>query len=277
MRRVLTILAITVTAAVSAQPKPQPTPATTTTSTTTPDVDQHAVRSEFVRIVAQHPDDVGHELAFDPTLLSDDTFLGRYPELAQFVAQHPEMRRNPHFYVRDLDSPRGRVQRRTTLDGALENITIVSVVLLVVFAITWLVRAFIDQRRWNELSKRQAEVHNRILDRFSSTEEVLEYIRSEAGAKFLQSAPIAVHSEPQQKGPFSRVLWSINVGIVTAFAGMGMAVVSHRVAGDASEGFFALGIIALCVGGGFLVSAFVSAIVLRRFGTWRAEDAGAVR
>ena len=53
-----------------------------------------------------------------------------------------------------------------------------------------------------------------------------------------------------------------------------LAIVSKAVfEKDASQGLFALGAIALCVGAGFIASAAVSLKLSRRLGLW--EDGGA--
>ncbi|HJX29810.1 MAG TPA: hypothetical protein VJ885_18055 [Thermoanaerobaculia bacterium] len=43
-------------------------------------------------------------------------------------------------------------------------------------------------------------MHNKILDRFNTTEQLLEYIRTPAGSKFLESAPIPLHVERPASG-----------------------------------------------------------------------------
>ena len=45
-----------------------------------------------------------------------------------------------------------------------------------VVALAWLIRTLIEQRRWKQLSRTQSDVHNKILDRFNTTEQLLEYI-----------------------------------------------------------------------------------------------------
>src|ERR1700760_2465596 len=43
---------------------------------------------------------LGDILSYDPNLLSDPQYIGRYnPELVQFLEQHPEVARNPQFYL----------------------------------------------------------------------------------------------------------------------------------------------------------------------------------
>jgi len=240
---------------------------------------RRSTRREFTLLVAQHPKSVARVLSADPALLADDSFLARYPDLMQFVGGHPEVRRNPDYYTREIEVPSDISYRRTSLDDAVEGFTIMLSLGLVATALAWVVRTIIDQRRWNHLARRQSEVHNKILDRFSSSEEVLAYIKSPAGARFLESAPIPVHSEPARPNPpQSRAMWSIQIGIIVAAGAVGAILVSYRLDPDASRALFAMGAIALCVGLGFIGSAAVSVYVSRRLGiTNEMDDPAGVR
>jgi hypothetical protein len=265
------ILILTLMVAIAGGVSAQTTTTATTSSTTSAPVPpleegqpRQQVRDQFMRLLGQHPPEVAPIVVLDPTLLSNEPFLVRYPELAQFIAAHPEIRRNPHYYVQELPNP--LIHRpRSSWQDVVEAIGIGFVMLLITFVLTWLVRTLIEQRRWSRLSRTQAEVHNKILDRFGSTEELLAYVKTPAGSKFLESAPIPLHVESAgPRAPMPRVLWSIQIGLIVAAAGLGMLLVSGRFDRDAAQGFFAMGTIALCVGGGFILSAIVSMILSRR-------------
>jgi hypothetical protein len=265
-------------AAVSAQAPQTASSTTTTTTTGTHDVatdarNRQEARDAFIRLMGQHPPELTRILVLDPTLLSNDPFLARYPELARFLADHPEVRRNPHYYLRDFGSP--NEYRRSVADRAVEGVTIGFVFLLMTFALGWFVRTFIEQKRWTQLSRTQSEVHNKILDRFGSGAELLEYIQSPAGTKFLESAPIPLHTEPERlNAPLARVMWSIQIGLIVAAGGLGLLLVSGRFASDSNQTLFAMGTIALCIGAGFIVSAMVSVFVSRRFGLLKDTRGG---
>jgi hypothetical protein len=235
-------------------------------------------RVQFSEVVERHPRELASILALDPSLLSNEQFLARYPDLEDFVQNHPEVERNPHYYVRDF-GPYYQRREPTALERAVEMLSITFVIGLSLFALTWLVRTIIEQKRWNQLSRRQAEVHSRILDRFSTSEELLTYVKSAAGAKFLESAPIAVHAEPRPTGPVARLMWSVQFGVIAAAAGVGILLVSSRFEGETGQGFFAMGAITLSIGAGFIVSALVSAFVARRFDSppTVVDDAGLMR
>jgi hypothetical protein len=252
---------------------------------TDPDARRYEVRKQFTRLIHAHRWQLGQTLALEPTLLKNKEFVANYPELEQFLIQNPEVSRDVHFYMQEIGVPRATAN---AVDQVLEAIAMIGVTLLISFAFMWLVRTVIEQRRWGRLSRQQAEVHNKILDRFGSSDELLQYIKSPAGSKFLESAPIPVRaSEPTvQNAPTTRILWAIQIGVIAAIASFGMILVSLRLSGDAALTLFTLGAIGFCVGAGFIASAFVSVVVSRRLGLWQGplpestrttDDAGGMR
>lgn len=249
------------------------TTGTTTVAGTTPseepeatDTDatrRHEVRASFNRLLSDHPRALPMLLKLDPGLSSNAQFLSKYPELQAFLDQHPEVRRNPEFYLADFSTP----GRETPVESVVEMLAVLGGFSLGLFAITWLIRTIVEQRRWNRLSRTQSEVHNKILDRFGSSEEVLAYIQSPAGTKFLESAPIPVQpARPAHSAPFGRVIGSIQAGVVIAIAALGMLLVSLRFEGESENGLFAMGVIAFSIGVGFIASAMVSVAMSRRLG-----------
>jgi hypothetical protein len=228
-------------------------------------------RTEFSQLLREHPDELATILKLDPTLLSNEAFLTGYPKLAKFVAAHPEVRRNPRFYLYEFQLP--YEVRRNALEQVFETLLIFASFLLAAFVLAWLVRTIIEQKRWNRLSRSQSEVHNKILDRFGTTGELLEYVRTPAGSKFLESAPIPLHAEKNvQTPPQARIIWSVQLGVVVVAGALGMILVSGRFDPESAQGFFGLGVIALSVGAGFIASAFISLALSRRLGLWPGQD-----
>jgi hypothetical protein len=239
-----------------------------------PPIDPHLeVRDQFTRLLEKHPRELWMILKLDPSLLTNGAFMSGYPEVQDYVAQHPEILRNPRFYLAEFSNP---AEYRNALDGVIELVGVLGGISLTVFALTWLIRTLIEQKRWKQLSRTQSEVHNKILDRLGMNEQLIEYIQTPAGRKFLESAPIPLHVEHPAGGRAStlatRILWSVQIGVVVVIVGIGMLVLSTVFEKDAAQGLFALGAIALCVGVGFIASAAVSLKLSRRLGLW--EDRG---
>lgn len=234
----------------------------------------YEIRNRFSALLREHPPELVMLLKLDSGLMTNAQFLTGYPEVAKFLEQHPEVTRNGRFYLGDFLHP--NQQNRSALDEVFEIIAIAGAWVLSIFSIAWLIRTVIEQKRWNKLSRTQAEVHNKILDRFGSSEEVLQYISTPAGAKFLESAPIPLHTEPapSPNAPLMRVVRSIQMGVVIAISGLGLLLVSLGFSGrDTAQGLFAIGAIVLCVGAGFIASAVVSLLLSRRLGLWHGPAA----
>lgn len=236
------------------------------------------VAGELQELLRVHPPEVGTILDLDPLLLGDPNFVGRHPELASFLGRHPEVVANPRIYLNNVHV--GGVDRTTSgermVERFLEGITIFSVILLFALTGIWLVRTIIHERRWSRLTRTQAEVHAKLLDRFTHNEDLLAYVQSPAGRRFLESAPIAVENEQGAvSAPIARMFWSIQVGIIVAAGAIGLLAASGQFEKEGSTALFALGTVALCVGLGFAISGVVSWMLSKRMGLLpQAPDTG---
>jgi hypothetical protein len=240
------------------------------TVTVVTDQNAETVREQFNTILRQYSPGLGRVLALDPTLMGREDYMAPYPAVTTFLKQHPEILRNPSYYLArysegysySYSDPRTRAW-----NDMMEMISVGAVMLTIVFALTWLVRTAVDYRRWGRLAKVQAEAHTKLLDRFTGNEELLAYVKSPAGSKFLESAPITLDGSPRQmNAPLSRILWSMNAGVVLTAAGIGMNYISGRIDEHMSEPVFTFGVILISVGIGFLISAALSFLLSRRLG-----------
>lgn len=234
------------------------------------EIDARQTAERLHQILEQHPPSLREVFRLDPTLLDNPDYLAPYPQLAAFLAQHPEIARNPSFFVGDADR-RGwerndpRVEAVRVWSNAMEALAVLGGMLIFVLTLAWLVRTALDYRRWSRLSKVQVDVHTKLLDRFTSNEDLLAYMQTPAGRRFLESAPIAVDAAPRAVGaPLSRILWSVQAGAVMACLGFGLLFVSRRVIEEASQPLFALGVVGVAIGIGFVLSAVVSYLLSRR-------------
>lgn len=271
-------LANPVEAAQQRRPAPaaENTPQTTARDTTAPSVvtnmDADDTRRQLEDVLKAYPSTLPRILRMDPTLLDNPAYMQTYPALAAFLEQHPEVRHNPQYFFAQYgnDSPYGRAL--TAQDRAIdmwrntiEGFTIGTVVLLIASGLIWLIKTLIDQRRWSRLSKVQTEVHTKILDRFSSNEELLAYIQTPAGRKFLESTPISVDAPRALAAPISRILWSAQAGAVLTVLGLGIWLVSRTTFEEVAAPLAAIGAVIIALGIGFLVSAFLAYTLTRRF------------
>src|SRR4051794_36879068 len=61
--------------------------------------DAERTKSEISQLLERYPPALREALGADGTLLSNQAYLLPYPALASFVKEHPEVTRDPNFYL----------------------------------------------------------------------------------------------------------------------------------------------------------------------------------
>ncbi len=246
-----------------------------TTNTLATEADSRETRERLRQILHRLPPEVGRVLKIDPSLWRNETFLKTYPALEAFVASHPEVAHNSRFYLEDIWIPTDPVPETPgsrLWSSMLHLVTVAMAVGTAIFVLLWLIRTLINQRRWSRLARVQTEVHTKLLDRFASNSEVMAYINTTAGRKFLEAAPIPLAEEAPRtavSAPINRVLWSVQVGLVLFAAGIGMKLIGFGMSEkESAEAFSGFGILGMAIGGGFIASAIVSLMLSKRLGLW---------
>jgi hypothetical protein len=231
-------------------------------------------RRSLEELLKQYPPALPRILRLDPSLLGNPGYLQPYPALAGFLAQHPEIGHNPGYFLAEYDGGSGEPRYRQTPQDravdmwreAIQGFTIGAVMLAIGSGIIWLIRTLVEYRRWSRLSKIQNEVHNKLLDRFASNQELLAYIETPAGKRFLESAPIPVESPRAIGAPLGRILWSAQAGAVLTVLGIGIEIVAQRSLEEIAPPLAAFGAVTIALGIGFVVSALLAYVLTRRFG-----------
>jgi hypothetical protein len=227
-------------------------------------------RGRLHELLRQHPPAVGEILRRDPSLARSD-YLAPYPALLGFIQQHPEIARNPSFFFGGYEFQDDQPQDRSF--EMFRRVTDIFQFLLIagglVSVFVWLVRSVIDQRRWLRVSRTQAEVHTKLLDRLTSNDDLMAYIQTPAGRRFLESGPLLTDSDTPNASagaPLSRIILSLQAGVVLASLGVGFWISETRFPEDMGEGFFIIGTLATALGVGFIVSAALAYVISSRFG-----------
>jgi small-conductance mechanosensitive channel len=205
--------------------------------------------------------------------MQEASYMSRYPALAAFLTAHPEVASNPGYYFDYVYIPGDPEPRDTQAiainmwRNSLESFSVLVIMMFVAAVLAWLVKTVLNHRRWLRLSRAQNEVHNKLLDRFSGTGELLGYVQSSAGRRFLEAAPIEVEIDGRSvAAPFNRILWSVQVGVVLAVGGLGFQYSSGQLVPEVSQGIWLMGVIALAFGLGFILSGIISYVLSRRMG-----------
>lgn len=277
MIRTLTtaVLSFAVATGAAAQAPPAQRPGSATSAPPVSlEVDARTTREQLQELMQRYPPDLGRVLKLDPTLLRNEAYLAQYPALGAFLKAHPEVANNSSYYLQFIRIDRDEWQ---PVDARTESVRMwrnmmEAVGAFAIFAgvstlIAWFVRTFIDYRRWLRVSRVQTEVHNKLLERFSGTGDLLAYVQSPAGRRFLESAPIPLDPGPRSLGaPLSRILWSVQAGVVFTILGIGFELVSRRVIEDVGQPLSVFAVLGMALGIGFIASGAVSYILSRRLG-----------
>jgi hypothetical protein len=258
--------------------KPQPVAAAPMS-----DQELAATQEQLVQLLRTSPT-LTTVVSRDPSLLSDQEYVSRNnPQLAQFLAQHPDIARNPEYYLfTHLQSRGGRRDQALERavwpemsqprdEGSMERMLgpILGLLAFACFlaALVWLIRQIIENRRWSRIFKLQSEVHARLIERFGSTQELASYMDTEAGKRFLEAAPIPIGFENEQRMPnaIARVLWPLQIGVVLVLLGVGLLFLRH--AGPEMDiPMLVFGTVALMPGLGFILSAGITWVLAGRLG-----------
>jgi hypothetical protein len=224
-------------------------------------------------------------VAHDPSLLSNQEYVNKNnPQLGQFLVQHPDVARNPEYYLfTNLNFPGGRrsqaLERAVRPEmsappyqpnhvrDAIEPLAALGAFACFLGTLAWLIRQFLENRRWSRIFKLQSDVHGRLIEKFGSTQELASYMETEAGKRFLEAAPIPIGFEQDQRMPnaVARVLNPLQIGVVLVLLGVGFFLLRNLNA-DMRTAMLVLGTVALMPGIGFILSAGITWVLAGRLG-----------
>lgn len=262
----------------SAAPAAQPTAPPLT------DRDTAATQEQLVKLLRLSPT-LTTVVEHDPSLLSNQEYVNRNnPQLGQFLLSHPEVARNPDFYLfTHLEGEGGRDQALeravwpeltrpwqppSPSQEIMGDLVPFLIFVGVVLALLWLTKQFLENRRWSRVFKLQTEVHGKLIDKFGSNQELLTYMGTDAGKRFLEAAPISVGFEPDQRVPnaVARVLNPLQIGVVLTLLGIGMLAIRHSLGKEMSSPMLLMGTAVLMPGIGFILSAALTWVLAGRLG-----------
>lgn len=122
--------------------------------------------------------------------------------------------------------------------------------------VIWTIFSTIRRSKTAEL---QAELQTKLLEKFGSGQELLAYVQSDAGKRFLESLTM------EQRSPYGRILGAAQVSVILILVSLAFLFLRSRVTG-ADQGFLVFGTISLSLGVGFGLSAALSYYMSKSFG-----------
>jgi len=153
----------------------------------------------------------------------------------------------------------GRSSQRYGLARFINDAYPFLVFVIILGALLWVLRVILENRRWGKVAKVQSEVHSKLLEKFGTSQELLAYMETGAGKRFLESQPFQLEAQETRATPypFGRILLSMQWGVVVLLVGVGLLYLRGHVT-EGGEGCLVLGTLASTVGIGFLLSAAAS-------------------
>lgn len=136
--------------------------------------------------------------------------------------------------------------------------------------IVWIFWIILNNKRRTRIAEIQSTMHAKLFEKFGTSQELVEYLKTEAGSKFMDSATI------EHAKPFGRILGSVQAGLILLLLGIALFVVRGTLPQEAffnameqaqtAESFLVLSVLLLALGTGFLVSAAASYALSKNWG-----------
>lgn len=142
----------------------------------------------------------------------------------------------------------------------MQDLAPVLVAITLFLTIGAVLRAHIQSRRLRENARLWSELQGKVIDRFGSATEVVRYLESSAGQKMLEGQAAAPTS------PHTRILDSVHLGLLISVGGLGLVLAAPVTNREAAEVFRTVGMVGGLLGLGYLASAMVSWLLLKRWG-----------
>jgi hypothetical protein len=136
-----------------------------------------------------------------------------------------------------------------------ESIFIVGEVFGSIAFVIWVITTTV--RRY-KIARLQSEVQNRMLDRFSSSQDLAAFAQTDAGKQMLESLKVETVSA------YTRIIASVQAGIVMLLVGGAMLMLRARVP-DAADGFTVFGTLIIAMGIGLGISSGVAYVLSKSF------------
>ena len=115
-------------------------------------------------------------------------------------------------------------------------------------------------------AKAAAEIHAKLLEKFTTSQELVDFLRTDEGRRFLEN------TAGPQANPLERTLRSIRYGVILTIIGVGWLLLGLTNRFDDDGALTVIGFFFESVGLGFLASAGISHYFSRKWGLYNGTD-----
>lgn len=145
------------------------------------------------------------------------------------------------------------------------DVLVAVMLLTLLYAVVYILKTAMDSFRHTRTEKLQADLSNKMIDKFGASQDLLAYLQTGAGQSFLKAAPV------ERAMPFGRILNSVQAGVVLVALGISLFIVGDIAGAGNKEPLTSLGIIGLALGAGLLASGGASWFLSKRLGLLKEE------
>jgi membrane-bound ClpP family serine protease len=144
----------------------------------------------------------------------------------------------------------------------MDSESIMMIIIMPTFlAITgWAFKVALNFLHNQRLLKLHYALQDKLLEKLGSSPEAIEYLHSDAGEKMFALAT------KERANPYARILTALQSGAVISLLGIGFIFLRGMVAREGAEAFTIIGVLALCLGLGFLASSAAAYVFSKQLG-----------
>ncbi len=136
-----------------------------------------------------------------------------------------------------------------------DNIVLMTVLPITIAFWAWVVWVILEWRKMRHKSMLQKN----IVDKFSSAQELNDFLQSQEGNKFLNFLKF------NGLAPREKILSSLSKGVILSFFGIALVLIG-QIFTEEMKYFNAFGIVIIALGVGFLISTFISYKLSKKWG-----------
>lgn len=140
--------------------------------------------------------------------------------------------------------------------------TMAMIVILPTFTVVtaWAFKTVLNFFQNQKLVRLHYALQDKVLDKLGTSPEAIDYMNSDAGEKMFALAT------KERANPYARILTALQAGAVIGLLGIGFLVIPSLVPHEGSEAFTVIGVLALCLGLGFITSSAAAFVVSKKWG-----------
>jgi membrane-bound ClpP family serine protease len=141
-----------------------------------------------------------------------------------------------------------------------EDLTMIIVIPTVFTMMAWSFKIALNHLHNQRLIKLHYALQEKLLEKLASSPEAIEYLHSDAGEKMFALAT------KERTNPYARILTALQSGAVISLLGIGFVFLRNHVPVEGAEAFMIIGVLALCLGLGFLASSAAAYVFSKQWG-----------